>query len=745
LNTLHHFRYYLLGLIALLGILLFPGVKQALQIDNSLTSWFIEGDPALEPYYKLQESFGNDEVVVLAYDTDLNVLIPSEALKLQNLIDSLEQQSSVRRVLHPFELRKFSRNPLNPRGSKIIKSDAKKSAQNLKDYPFFRAQFFNEELSAIKLYIQLESSPDFELKRAEIIQNIYRITNHFLDEDRSYFGGLGVIYEALNELSAKDFATFLGLGYLLMFTLIAVLYRHWTFTLYAIISISLASYFTLAIYGATGHHLNLLSTLIPTIIILLGVMDIMHILNELKLHAQDVNPKVRALNALKEVWTPCLFTSISTMAGFLSLTISPVAILAEFGLFAALGIALALLFSFLLGTIFLVRAPLQSASNKTSTQLEKLQLVVLRKKNIIITAFVLFSLAALGSIPYLRVDTESVGYLPETHQARIDSDKIEALFGPYMPLDYLIEVPEGSDLSDPKLMSAFYAFDQKVSALPEVGSMTGLHDIYASALEARYGTEVDKNWDKEQFLQLVSLQAKAQAPELWRSFWSEDENLGRFYLSGNLVSAATLKGTMHQVDSLAKATLGDKAIIKAAGYQSLYARIVNYVTQSQIESFSLAGILIFGLLWFFLRDLKLSLISLIPNFFPVLVLLAIMVWFNIALDTATASIASIVLSFSIDDTMHFIWHYRKKRKSGKTAAEARSETISHVGRAIVFTSLVLFSGYALMWFGSLKTVIYFGTLTAASIAAALVSQLFLFPILLERFDRDTSTKEYHEK
>jgi len=154
-----------------------------------------------------------------------------------------------------------------------------------------------------------------------------------------------------------------------------------------------------------------------------------------------------------------------------------------------------------------------------------------------------------------------------------------------------------------------------------------------------------------------------------------------------------------------------------------------------VRSIILAGFLIFILLWIFLGSLRLSLISLIPNFFPVFMLLGTMVWFGIALDTATASIASIVLSFSIDDTMHFIWHYRMERKQGGSAAKARKKTMAHVGRAIVFTSLVLFAGYALMWFGSLKTVVYFGTLTASSIIAALISQLFIFPLLLAKWDR----------
>jgi predicted RND superfamily exporter protein len=192
------------------------------------------------------------------------------------------------------------------------------------------------------------------------------------------------------------------------------------------------------------------------------------------------------------------------------------------------------------------------------------------------------------------------------------------------------------------------------------------------------------------------------------------------------------------MDSIQK--VGDRnfkgiAKIEASGYQSLYAGIVNYVTESQVKSFSLAVLLIFILLVAFLRDVKLALLSLIPNFFPIISMLGCMGFFGINLDTATAAIASIVLSFSIDDTMHFAYHYRRLKNKGRSAVHARRATISHVGKAIILTSTVLFAGYFLMLFGELKTVLYFGILTSISIVAALVSQLFLFPILLAKFDK----------
>jgi predicted RND superfamily exporter protein len=147
-------------------------------------------------------------------------------------------------------------------------------------------------------------------------------------------------------------------------------------------------------------------------------------------------------------------------------------------------------------------------------------------------------------------------------------------------------------------------------------------------------------------------------------------------------------------------------------------------------------VFIFLLIWAFIKNLKLAFLAVISNFFPVIVMLGIMGLCNINLDTATASIAAIVLSICVDDTVHYIYHYRKLRKGGAAPADARLQTTRHVGPAIIITGLLLFSGYSLMMFGQLQTVKLFGLLTAIAIVTGIFSELILFPLMLERFDKE---------
>lgn len=736
MEKLYRFRFHLLFIFLLAGIGLWPGLKKAVQVDNSLQAWFIEEDPALESYYRFQEYFGNDELIFLVFEPQGEELNWEALKRIAQLEGALEQHPDVAKVFSPLDLEIPTKNPFSVQSEKWL--NLEKPRQPLTDLideePFFKEQFFDAESKALKLILQLKLSPDFEARRADILQDLYKICDQYLEPEESLFGGLSVIYAAMNDLSQKDFSRFLAVGYLLMFVLIGLLYRSWAYVAYALLTILFSTYFTLGIYGSFGHRLNLLSTLIPAIIILLSVMDVMHILNER--NREEGNLAQGAIDSLRRVWKPCLFTSLSTMAGFLSLGISPVKILANFGLYAALGIGFGLIFSFWLGSLILTRQKPTKKEFKSSDLLLGLQNWVLGHQKIVLSGFVLALIFSAFYIPQLKVDTDSIGYLPEDHPVRSDSRKIEFLLGPYMPLEFLVTAKDSFSLKDPEVLEGLSRLEKEAQSLAGTGRLTGYHNLFVANFKDRYGENWRTGFAKKNRIDAIAQQAEIFAPEWVRSFNSPDYKMGRFALSGELVSASQLQSIIDSMNHINAKHLGAYAKVEVSGYQSLYAQIVNYVTESQVKSLSLAVVLVFLLLWLFLKDLRLSLISIVPNFFPILIMLATMAALGIALDTATASIASIVLSFSIDDTMHFIWHYQDKRQKGLASKAARDQTISHVGRAILFTSLVLFIGYSLMIFGELKTVIYFGILTSISIVAALLSQFFLFPILLKNFDKD---------
>lgn len=740
MTILYKSRYWLLLLTLVAGTFLWPGVQTALKVDNSLTVWFLDGDPALVAYRDFQQRFGNDEVVIVMVNDDQTLLTPTYVNAFIKLTAALEAIPEVEGVIGPSNTSSPTRDLMGTTLTPLLTetSTAGDIQRTLASQPTIREQLFSRDYKTARFLVVLKALPDFDQRRGEVLDKIRATVGGELPKTSVFFGGVGIIYAGLNALSQQDFGFFLGVGYLIMFVLFWWIYRKPLLLLYTIGLVALSTYFTLGIYGACGYRINLMTVLLPIIIVLLGVMDAIHVINERnQLSEAGATARDSALEALGKVFRPCLFTTFTTAAGFLALETSPMAILKNFGLFAAIGILLCLFFTYLLGVLIL---PLTQPSRKITTftgdRLGQFLTVIMHRKPVFRgLSLALLLLFGIG-VTLLKTDTYTLGYFPDKHPVVQDHRSMEAAWGPYMPLELLVEPKAGLSLHSPELVQAAVAFADSAKTLPGVGRIFGFYSLYQSGLEAQFGAKSRKALASRSVLKLADEQLTKSYPQLARKFIHEPSKTGRITLSGAMLSAGQLTAKMDTLMHISDATLGRVATVKPAGYQPMYAGIVNYVTQSQVSSLLMSFGLIFMLVWLFIRDGKLAALTVIPNLFPVVVMLGVMGWFGIWLDTATASIGAIVLSFCVDDSIHFIYSYNHNRQAGKSPELARLATVTHVGPAIVLTAIVLFSGYILMIFGSLVTVRLWGLLTAVSIVGALYGELIIFPLVLERFDRE---------
>ncbi|GAB3839644.1 efflux RND transporter permease subunit [Hymenobacter jeollabukensis] len=745
IEGLYRFRYWLLSLLLILGVALWPGVRAAVQVDNSLEAWFLQNDPALRAYHDFQQRFGNDEVVIVVVHDDKTLLTPASFQRFRALSRELEALPSVAAVIGPGNALVPARAGLTgSAGPQPLLPPAARPEQvrrTLAAHPMLQEQLFSPDLRTARFVVVLRRLPGFDERRGAILDEVTRTVYRHVPREQAYLGGVGIIFAGLNALSQHDFGLFLGLGYALMFGVFLLLYRNGWLLVYVLGIVGGATYLTLGVYGLLGYRLNLMTVLLPVVLILLGIMDAMHVINERNLLADPgaapgLPPRTSALQALRHTFSPCLATMLTTVAGFLALVTSPMAILRNFGLFAALGIALCLVLTFVLGTIILpLTTPAPRATRSTSRGLARFYTYLLARRGRFTAISAALTVLAVAGMFLIKADTYTLGYFPQNHPVVQDHRRMEATWGPYLPLELLVEPRPGHQLHDAAVVQAAARFADSVRGLPGVGRVFGFHSLYQAGLETQFPGRGRRALGSQSLLNAVDRQLAADYPQLAAEFIHRGSGTGRITVSGKMLSARQLTAKTDTLLRLAARTLGPVARVRPAGYQPMYARITEYVTTSQTQSLLLSIVTVFGLVWLYVRSLRLALLTVLPNLFPVLVLLGLMGWCGIRLDTATASIAAIVLGLCVDDTVHYIHHYREARRSMAPGA-ARLATITHVGPTIVLTSLVLFVGYAVMGLGSLKTVQLFGVLTAASIAAALFGEIVIFPLVLARFDRE---------
>jgi predicted RND superfamily exporter protein len=172
--------------------------------------------------------------------------------------------------------------------------------------------------------------------------------------------------------------------------------------------------------------------------------------------------------------------------------------------------------------------------------------------------------------------------------------------------------------------------------------------------------------------------------------------------------------------------------IRLTGHAVNYVNVANQMVDSQIWSFAAAVLMIGIVMIVSLKSLRIGLLSLVPNFFPVFLNFGLMGLFRISLDTGTVMIAAVALGIACDDTIHFLSRYQDLRSQGVPLMQALPQVLLNKGRAILLSSVILTVGFGVLIFGSFVPVMNFGILSAIIMSVALWADLVMLPALMIR-------------
>ncbi len=197
-----------------------------------------------------------------------------------------------------------------------------------------------------------------------------------------------------------------------------------------------------------------------------------------------------------------------------------------------------------------------------------------------------------------------------------------------------------------------------------------------------------------------------------------------------MTSTRGFAGTVRALEADGRRVFGDRATLTASGYLPLYLRIVEYVVSGTVWGLAISAAVVFAMVGLLLRSLPLTLAAVPTNLFPVALVFGVMGWTGIPLDIATATIGAIVLGIAVDDTIHFLYRYREERRGGAAPEAAVARSYREAGRPIVFATLVLALGFAVLATSGSQSIAYFGIVAALAIVGAMVADLVLLPVLL---------------
>jgi predicted RND superfamily exporter protein len=733
IDTLQRRRWIVLFFVVLSCVFATKGALKV-GIDNSLEIWFSEEDPQLQSYHQFQQEFGNDEVVILALHSENEIFTPENMAALHRLtvaaegVEGIEKAESLA-VLSDLHISE-SGPVVAPLYQKGVDFNTRELRQRVQENPLLHGRLVSKDGKTALVMATMASNKDIDSVRDGILKDLRQeVESTGLKVSTA---GMGVIYSALNQAALVDSQVFIGASNLLIFLLLGLMFRRVVPVLLTLAVIGVATLWMMGLYGAAGKSTNMVTMVLPTLMLIIGVSDCVHFLSHASKPVAGMDRAERVRKGLAFMLRPCLVNSLTTAAGFLALSVAPMPIVRDLGIFAALGVLgafLAALIGCSIGMMWQASEPKVQGANSpkpwVSRFVERMAQWATGHPRRVVAGATGLLLLAIAGISQLTVDTTSIGFLKDNHIVNRDNVAIERDFGPTTPLEFLVRLEK--DLSDPQTADTLHAIANWQDAMaerPEVGWTRSQIDVFRRMNQVAgngFGLPEDP-------AALGDLIRASSALSKQSALLSGDQLTLRVTAGIPMGSARTFEKYIATLSGLAE--LPSTASLEATGYLPLYVSQMESLVTSQLSSFSLAFVIIFFMLALLFKSVRLSALAIPANLIPVLLILGIMGFAGIALDVATVTISAVVLGLVVDDTTQFLYRYNFELEQHNPHEIALKNAIQGAGQALATTSLVLGLGFLVLTLTAIKSIAFFGLLCAIALLVALLGDLLLLPAIL---------------
>lgn len=716
---------------------------QKLRVDNSLSIWFLEDDPSYKAYIDFQEKFGSDEIFIAMLPVE-NAIGVVEMQKLEALHETIEALPFVKTS---FSLAKakypiYANNKINFDALYNSKRSEKGLKSLFSKLPNITSQLVTKDYRNQFFYIQLNPTPTIEEKRQDIageIRNI--IEDRYLDY---YFTGPPVLNEAYSKGIYKESLTFGILTVLVITLMLLFLLPSKRYLMISLLCVAVPLTLLFGLITSLGFALNMISMLIPTILMVYSVSDAVHIINIY--HKEGlINKSLSKLElltlAVRKSITPCFYTTLTTFVGYFALYLSPLPAFKNMGVFTCIGLVFSFVLVYVITIIGFSFMNLNFEKAKPVLSLKRysqsafivwLNSFTTQYKNTIIVGFTAVLLFGMYSIFQVKIDTNSRNLLAEG-KAKQDLRTVEVELGGSNRLQLNISTTNGDLILNKEAIKQLEVFQNKLESNPLISNPVSVISI-KSFLEQRTPVLFQSNISEEK-LENTLAETDANDNSFFKLF-SDDLTTAGFTLTLMEMRTSELEQVLEDVKRDFEAIFNtDEYSLKINGFAVVFAQLNNFILETQFKSFFAAFFVAFLCLWVFIKQLKTTLLVLIPNLLPLAVLAIFMSLLDIPLDVTTAMITPIMLGIAMDDTIHLVYKYRRD-KGDKTSPEIRMNTaMTYTGSALFSTTIALVAGFLIIASSATPSVREFGLLCAITVAVALITDIFYLPALLKKFDK----------
>ena len=566
------------------------------------------------------------------------------------------------------------------------------------------------------------------------------------DDFKVYVAGSPVIQEAVTGSMQRNMPRFVVLMLLTIALVLFILFRRLSGVLLPLFVVILSLVSTIGAFAGSGLKLSPPTQVLPTFLLSVGTSAAVHILKifYLRFDAGDTADDAIAF-AIRHTGLPVIMTGLTTAGGLLSFLAAGLTPIVHLGIFAPIGILLALAYCLILLPALLHVLPLRRRAVTTSgsgaTWLEGAIVRVgdfsVMNPRPIIGATVLVVAVSLAGASRLEFSQDIMSWLASDHPLVRATEVIDEKLKGSITLEMVADTGVENGVKHPDFLHKLDVLSARVLAMRpgealSVGKTISISDVIKEIHQAL-------NSNAAEFYAIPDDPALAsQELLLFENTGSDDLEdvvdsqfqLARFTLKMPYADPLQYNSFIHEVTNEFHEIFDDDVQVVVTGFMGMMGQTMLRVMTGLARSYGLALAIITPLMILLIGNLRGGLISMVPNLTPIIITLGIMGWVGITIDMFTMMIGSIAIGLAVDDTIHFIHGFRRDFEACGDARLAVKKTLETTGRALLVTSIVLASGFLVFVFSDMQNLRYFGALTSFTIISAFIIDILVTPALI---------------
>ncbi|MCK5874633.1 MAG: MMPL family transporter [Alcanivoracaceae bacterium] len=632
-----------------------------------------------------------------------------------------------------------------------------------------------------------------QARNAAHIREFRAILDAHRDQADLFLGGVPMIATDMIRFIRSDLSTF-GVGVVLFILIsLLIIFRQPRWAAISLACCGVATLWLTGLLGTLDWKVTVISSNYVSLLLIITMSITIHLIvryREFQQENPDAEPRWLAQQTTLHMMRPSIYMILTTMVGFASLVISDIRPVMDFGWMMTFGIGMALVICYLLMPAVLMMLPAGKTDHSHDyTRAMTLWLASITERfrlPVLLLAAVIFAAAAVG-VTRLTVENRFIDYFKDDTEIHQGMLLIDQKLGGTTPLDIVIDAPEGvtaptfsTDEEDPfadpfageesdpfadpfadagsasddpfadpfaepqtaqdngfDLSNSYWYTPQRLAQLVEIQDWLSSHPETGKVLSLATTYEVAEklNGGPLSYMQLMLLSSFIPADlrnQLMKPYLSPEGDQLR--ISIRVIDSDPSLQRNELIERIRHGLIENFDLkpeqVKMTGALVMYNNMLQSLFDSQIKTLGFVFLAIFLMLIALFRKPMLAAIALVPSLISAAGVLGLMGWIGLPLDLMTITIAAITVGIAVDDSIHYIHRFSEELPQDQDYVAAMKRSHGSIGRAMYYTSITIIAGFSILTLSNFNPTVYFGVLTGAAMAMALLCNLTVLPALL---------------